>query len=335
MRIGDVMGEAKKVDLDGGRVQVMMNGFKPLEFETTVGFDDGDEESTILLRYERLYGFCKECHNLCHDYDHCSILRAQREEKERLERLEKEKMRRREQKQEFGMSSYKGVVINEVKEGDDGRRHNGKAVDYKGKGKGVMVDSREDRGSKATNLHGKLKADGEGTSTRAPPVEQGKRQGEITRRISRGGEGDIRELRTREIGICGGRISVCEHSGRAHWRTDHGGYGDEVLQGEESLEGGGVALEEDTRVSYELDEDLLGEDLASEEEIEDLLAEEGMDMPDEENGDIEMQDETQTQAVGILITSGNRVRPHQLRSKVQRKRWEDRPPVQEMVLCDD
>ncbi|CAA7030686.1 unnamed protein product [Microthlaspi erraticum] len=187
MSIGDALGEAKLVDIDGGRVQVVMNGFTPLVFETMIGFDDGKEEATITLKYERLYGFCKECFSLCHDVEHCPLLRAQREEKERQERIEREKQRRREEKPDFGSMSYEGVVINGAREGEEGRRNNNRSGDYKGKGKGKVVEAREDRVHKFPEHRSHPKLEGEGSSSRVMPPEP-KRYGGVMRGISRGGD---------------------------------------------------------------------------------------------------------------------------------------------------
>lgn len=68
--IGMALGEVKVVDLDSGMVQVVVNGFKPLCFETNVEFHSG-EEIVIVLRYERLFGFCRKCFNLCHEEKDC------------------------------------------------------------------------------------------------------------------------------------------------------------------------------------------------------------------------------------------------------------------------
>lgn len=68
--IGEALGSVVAVEIDGGRVQVTLDGFKPLCFETTLEFDGG-EEITVTLRYERLFGFCKRCNSLCHDTFYC------------------------------------------------------------------------------------------------------------------------------------------------------------------------------------------------------------------------------------------------------------------------
>lgn len=53
----------KEVDLDNDMIHMVMDGFKPLSFETTIEFHNG-EEITANLRYERLVGYC-------YDYTHC------------------------------------------------------------------------------------------------------------------------------------------------------------------------------------------------------------------------------------------------------------------------
>ncbi|ESQ50134.1 hypothetical protein EUTSA_v10002297mg, partial [Eutrema salsugineum] len=68
--IGKALGKVEAVNLDEGKIQVIVDGLKPLCFETTVEFHGG-EETTIYLRYERLFGYCRECFSLCHDYQRC------------------------------------------------------------------------------------------------------------------------------------------------------------------------------------------------------------------------------------------------------------------------
>ncbi|XP_019094713.1 PREDICTED: uncharacterized protein LOC104758009 isoform X1 [Camelina sativa] len=70
--IGADLGEVEEVDLDNGRVKILLNGFKPLVFEASVEFHSG-EETTISMRYERLYGYCRRCHSLCHDLSRCPL----------------------------------------------------------------------------------------------------------------------------------------------------------------------------------------------------------------------------------------------------------------------
>ncbi|XP_024011275.1 uncharacterized protein LOC112086538 [Eutrema salsugineum] len=48
----------------------MINGLRPLCFETVVEFHGG-EETTVFLRYEKLFGYCRICYSLCHDQKIC------------------------------------------------------------------------------------------------------------------------------------------------------------------------------------------------------------------------------------------------------------------------
>lgn len=70
--IGMALGEVTTVDLDSGMVQMVINGFRPLCFETNVEFHSG-EEISVTLRYERLFGFCRRCFSLCHDEKECNF----------------------------------------------------------------------------------------------------------------------------------------------------------------------------------------------------------------------------------------------------------------------
>ncbi|KAL0876365.1 hypothetical protein Bca101_026070 [Brassica carinata] len=59
--IGDAIGETKAIDLDNGRIQVMVDGFKELVFETSVDFTGGEyyeeQEVPVSLKYEKLFGY--------------------------------------------------------------------------------------------------------------------------------------------------------------------------------------------------------------------------------------------------------------------------------------
>lgn len=56
-----------------GRVRVEIDGLKPLVFSVTVEFEEG-VEITMALRYEKLFGFCRECFHLTHDQSRCPAL---------------------------------------------------------------------------------------------------------------------------------------------------------------------------------------------------------------------------------------------------------------------
>ncbi|KAL0695620.1 hypothetical protein Bca4012_062800 [Brassica carinata] len=75
--IGDELGKTVEVDLDYGRVKVVIDGDKELSFDTTVDFAGGEfhegDEAFISLKYEKLFGFCETCFSLSHDVDHCPL----------------------------------------------------------------------------------------------------------------------------------------------------------------------------------------------------------------------------------------------------------------------
>ncbi|CAA7035416.1 unnamed protein product [Microthlaspi erraticum] len=162
--IGEAIGEVIEVDIDGGRVRVCLEGYKPLIFETTVEFYGG-EETVVTLRYERLFGVCRECSSLCHDVP--QVIRRAREERE--------SQKRREEKPDGGAMSYKGVVINGPG-GDSGavrQTHHGVVGDPKGKGK--AVEQREERGKWQTGFRGNGKHRGESSGTQRKPAGFGAR----------------------------------------------------------------------------------------------------------------------------------------------------------------
>ncbi|CAA7042306.1 unnamed protein product [Microthlaspi erraticum] len=113
--VGNGSGEVKAVDIDGGQVQVGVNGIKPLHFETTLEIQG--EQCPLL-------------------YSH---------------RVERDRIRRREVKTESRALSYKGVVKSSAS--DAGRfKHEERRADYKGTGK--MVESRDEQGQRQTENRG-------------------------------------------------------------------------------------------------------------------------------------------------------------------------------------
>ncbi|XP_010496376.1 PREDICTED: uncharacterized protein LOC104773458 [Camelina sativa] len=112
--IGEALGTVVEVDLDGGRVQVMVNGLKPLCFETEVEFFTG-EETTVSLRYERLYGVCSKCSSLCHDDKHCPPLEEPTLPPMVLPRDDADRR----------LQSYKGAVKADRQPGTSHDSHNG------------------------------------------------------------------------------------------------------------------------------------------------------------------------------------------------------------------
>ncbi|KAF3500488.1 hypothetical protein F2Q69_00044353 [Brassica cretica] len=75
--IGDAIGETTDVDLDYGKMRVIIDGRKELCFETTVDFKGGEyyeeEEALVSLKFEKLFGYCSLCLNLSDDLEHCPL----------------------------------------------------------------------------------------------------------------------------------------------------------------------------------------------------------------------------------------------------------------------
>ncbi|KAL0734738.1 hypothetical protein Bca4012_010948 [Brassica carinata] len=135
--IGDAIGETTDVDLDAGKIRVVIDGNKELCFETTVDFKGGEfyegEEVPVTLKFEKLFGYCLTCFSLLHDVDHCP-LNPKRQEKKRESREETVG------KGEDRARSYKGVVIkSEVGYQQKDKEYRG----YQGKGKGKMFEEPE------------------------------------------------------------------------------------------------------------------------------------------------------------------------------------------------
>ena len=176
--IGNAIGKTVAVDLDHTRVQVVIDAFKELCFETTVDFKGGgefyeEEEVAVSLRYEKLFGYCPLCFSLCHKEEKCSLY-----VKNTVKRLERKRESREENggwsdggKHDERARSYKGVVINgnvAPQNKDRGGR------DYYGKGKGKMYEGSEAKWVKAAERsntrgaqhQGKRRGDSEGSSHR-------------------------------------------------------------------------------------------------------------------------------------------------------------------------
>ncbi|KAL0711813.1 hypothetical protein Bca4012_018791 [Brassica carinata] len=125
------------VDLDHGKIRVVLDGFKELCFETTVDFTGGEfydgEEVVVSLKYEKLFGFCKTCFSLCHHEDLCPLSTKspakKKDSKEDIENRRDDRAR-----------SYKGVLLH------GGAAHQETAKEYKGyhgKGKGKMYQEQD------------------------------------------------------------------------------------------------------------------------------------------------------------------------------------------------
>ncbi|KAG2273918.1 hypothetical protein Bca52824_056473 [Brassica carinata] len=75
--IGDAIGRTVMLDVEHARVQVVVDAFKGLCFETTIDFKGGEfyasEEALVSLRYEKFFGFCDFCSSLCHKDEKCPL----------------------------------------------------------------------------------------------------------------------------------------------------------------------------------------------------------------------------------------------------------------------
>ncbi|KAF2597965.1 hypothetical protein F2Q68_00011244 [Brassica cretica] len=115
--IGDVLGETVKVDLDYGKIKVVVDSRKELCFDTTVDFVCG----------------------LSHDLEQCPLITKSPPKKKEVRELPLAR-------QEDRPRSYKGLVINgEVEHQAKGKDHR----DYYGKGKGKMYEEQESKWVKA------------------------------------------------------------------------------------------------------------------------------------------------------------------------------------------
>lgn len=126
--IGTVQGE---VDLREGRVRVELDGFKPLVFSMAIEFEEG-VEIMVSLRYEKLFGFCKECFSMTHDQTRCPTM------KKEVALVEDEIGTKQVAGQQA--SSYKGAVTygnGSADTGKDGQQYRANLKNGN-KGKGIM-----------------------------------------------------------------------------------------------------------------------------------------------------------------------------------------------------
>lgn len=131
-----------EVDLELMRVLVVVDTFKELCFETSVDFTGGEfyegEEVPILLRYEKLFGYCEACGSLCHQEAKCPLMKGFKQHPERkMEISEGSGGWHEGNKHDDRARSFKGVVIN-----GNGAQQNRErdTKDYYGKGKGKMFE---------------------------------------------------------------------------------------------------------------------------------------------------------------------------------------------------
>lgn len=216
--IGDAIGRVIEVDLDLMRVLVVVDAFKELCFETSVDFKDGEfydgEEVPILLRYEKLFGYCELCGSLCHHESKCPTTKGFKQISERkMEVGEGNGGWHEGNKYDDRARSYKGAL-----NGNGNQQHRERDTrDYTGKGKGKMTEDTNskwvrmaDRSNrKPTGNKGNNKGEGEGSKNSSfrredtrSHVQEGKKdgfQGRLTAQQSQLGpqedekeEGEIR-----------------------------------------------------------------------------------------------------------------------------------------------
>ncbi|KAL0647907.1 hypothetical protein Bca4012_046198 [Brassica carinata] len=157
--IGDAIGRTVMLDVEHARVQVVVDAFKGLCFETTIDFKGGEfyasEEALVSLRYEKFFGFCDFCSSLCHKDEKCPL-------DPKNIKTSPEKSR-------------------EMREGNGGwheRERESRA--YSGKRKGKVADDHDykwvktaERGHKRTSsYHGNSRGDAEGLHRRSSRREE-------------------------------------------------------------------------------------------------------------------------------------------------------------------
>ncbi|KAJ4904701.1 Uncharacterized protein Rs2_18652 [Raphanus sativus] len=140
--IGEAIGRVVDVDLDLMRVLVVVDAFKELCFEISVDFTGGEfydgEEVQILLRYEKLFGYCDSCGSLCHLEAKCPLLKDFKQHPEKkIEARAGSGGWNEGNKHDDRARSYKGVAIHGNEEQQYRERN---TREYHGKGKGKMYD---------------------------------------------------------------------------------------------------------------------------------------------------------------------------------------------------
>ena len=81
------MGEVETVDVENGRVRVVVNADEPLQFERKAGYANGDVIK-VSLSYEELHRYCFTCKRISHQEGTCPELSPEQREANRIARLE-------------------------------------------------------------------------------------------------------------------------------------------------------------------------------------------------------------------------------------------------------
>ncbi|CAH2070433.1 unnamed protein product [Thlaspi arvense] len=180
MSIGEAIGEVQVIDLDGGRVQLRIDAFKALIFNTIVEFQGGIE-TMVKLRFERLYAFCRECNSPCHDSGKCPLLYPKRERQE--------KHRYKDDRNQGEAASYKGALQDKMGSlGSVSDLQLSTEASVQGKGKGKVSEYQEGRNGQTYGTRfGGDKSGGPRQPGRVfPPKEMRQRFRGSSRGISRG-----------------------------------------------------------------------------------------------------------------------------------------------------
>ncbi|KAF3532900.1 hypothetical protein DY000_02042102 [Brassica cretica] len=80
------LGTKMAIDATSARIQISVNIDKPLQFEGTVGFPNGDTGKVTFL-YVGLHRYCFTCKMISHDENSCPELTEAQREQKRLQRL--------------------------------------------------------------------------------------------------------------------------------------------------------------------------------------------------------------------------------------------------------
>ncbi|KAJ4889448.1 Uncharacterized protein Rs2_29196 [Raphanus sativus] len=194
--IGGAIGEVIEVDLDQMRVLVVVDAFKELCFETSVDFKGGEfydgEEVPILLRYERLFGYCENCGSLCHNEANCPTGKgAQQSQVKQTENRVGNGGWHDAGTHDERARSYKGVVIN----GNGGYQNREREPrDYYGKGKMVeeagsqWVRVADKGGKRGSGYKGSHRGEGEMTRHKTERRENQRPQDQTSNGSGRAGE---------------------------------------------------------------------------------------------------------------------------------------------------
>ncbi|KAJ4889263.1 Uncharacterized protein Rs2_29011 [Raphanus sativus] len=174
--IGDAIGRVIEVDLELMRVLVVVDAFKELCFETSVDFKGGEfydgEEVPILLRYEKLFGYCELCGSLCHQEGICPTMKGFKHHNERkMEAGVGNGGWHEGHKYDDRARSFKGVVLN----GPGAQQNRERDTrDYYSKGKGKMTEDnskwvqKNEKGNRRTSAaKGNNRGEGEESKQRS------------------------------------------------------------------------------------------------------------------------------------------------------------------------